>query len=103
MDIAGKNVLGVLYDFSWIICKDNFCLCALLSYQLTVVIYIVYACKWMLIFSKKLPVTLQIQNIAVRIDSSLIYLIQRHQGVSYLIAWITEHQNNLLCASGNSL
>ena len=48
------------------------------------------------ILPKQLPVPLQGQQVAVRIHSSLIQLVQRNQLISNLVARIAQHQYNFL-------
>ena len=57
----------------------------------------------MTVFTKELPICFQTQDIAVRIDSGFIQLIDGYQLVSNLIAWVAEHQNDLFRPLCNSL
>ena len=57
----------------------------------------------MLVFAEQLAILLKTQNVRVRIDSCLIQLIVGQQRISYLVAGIAEHQNDLLATHRNTL
>ena len=73
------------------------------SDQITIVAHIVNSGKFMTVFTKELPICFQAQDIAVRIDSGFIQLIDGYQLVSNLIAWVAQHQNDLFRPLCNSL
>ena len=48
MNISADNLVGVIYDFTRVVCKDNLSLCTFLFDNSLIVIYIVDVCKCVL-------------------------------------------------------
>ena len=98
VDIAVENMVRIFQDRLGLVCKNDLALRSALTDEVSVILYIIHAGELMLVDAEELSVFFQSQDIAVRIDSRLIDLVEAHKFISHFVGRIAEHQNDLLSA-----
>ena len=102
MNVAVDDMIGIGKNCLDLICKDDLHLSAAGADQIAVVFHVVNACKFVLVRAEQLTVTLQREDVAVRIDAGSIDLVQAYQLVTHLVGGVAEHQDDLLGAHSDS-